>query len=318
MKYAEVALNLPINKTFHYRVPSSMAGEIEIGKRVWVPFGKRRMVGYIVSLTDSVPPFRVRDVEKIIDEEPILPEELMKLARWMSDYYCTSLGNAIEAAVPAPLKRGKTSVKERKAEIEEKYTPTSHLKPTSEQAKAITEIKDTIERGVFQVFLLHGITSSGKTEVYLQCISDVIDRGKSAIVLIPEISLTPQAAERFKSRFGERVAVIHSQMTGGRRFRDWQNIKEGSATIVVGARSALFSPVRDLGLIVVDEEHEWTYKQGDQAPRYHARMVAERISEETGATLVLGSATPDISSYRAAKSGNYRLLELPDRVPCGT
>ncbi|MCK4649403.1 primosomal protein N', partial [bacterium] len=313
MRYAEIALDLPINKAFHYNIPSSMTKYVEVGKRVWVPFGRRRMVGYVVGLNDSAPVSRLRDIEKIIDESPILSDEFMKLTRWMSDYYCTSWGSTLAAAIPAPLKRGKTSVKERKIGEEEKYAPSSHLKPTPEQAKALAEIKAAISKKIFEVFLLHGITSSGKTEVYLQCIDDVINRGKSAIVLIPEISLTPQTVERFKSRFGEKVAVIHSQITGGRRFREWKNIKDGVSKIVVGARSALFSPVKDLGIIVVDEEHETSYKQED-TPRYHARLVAIERAKIAGCPVILGSATPSLESYYKSETGEYRLLKLTKRI----
>ncbi len=313
MKYAEVGLNLPIDKTFHYRIPCNMAGEIEVGKRVWVPFSRRRMIGYVVGVTDNAPVFRVRDIEKVIDDSPILSDDLMRFTKWISDYYCASWGSALASAIPSPLKSGKTSMKERMPKREEEYAPTSHLKPTVEQAKAIKEIKNFIEKSKFKVFLLHGITSSGKTEVYLQCISSVVEKGRSAIVLIPEISLTPQAVERFKSRFGENVAVIHSQITGGRRFKEWKNIKDGVSKIVIGARSALFSPVKDLGLIVVDEEHETSYKQED-TPRYHAREAAIERARIAGCPLILGSATPSLESYYKAEKGEYKLLKLTKRI----
>ncbi|MCH8114032.1 MAG: primosomal protein N' [Chloroflexi bacterium] len=163
-------------------------------------------------------------------------------------------------------------------------------------------------------FLLHGVTGSGKTEVYLQAIAACIAAGKSAIYLVPEIALTPQTLQRIAARFPGKVAMLHSGLTVGQRYDQWWRVKNGDFPIVLGSRGAIFAPVEDIGLIVIDEEHEWTYKQGDQAPRYHARAVAERISAETGATLVTGSATPEITSYRAAKSGRYQLLELPDRV----
>jgi len=313
MRYAEIALNIPIEKTFHYGIPPNISVDIKIGKRVWVSFGKRRMVGYVVRLSDSSPVSRVKDIESVIDEKPILSEDMMKLTRWISDYYCTPWGIALAAAIPAPLKSGKTSVKERKIGEEEVYHATSHLKPTDEQQKSLIEIRESIEKDEFRVFLLHGITSSGKTEVYLQCIDDVINKGKSAIVLIPEISLTPQTVERFKSRFGEKVGLIHSQITGGRRFREWTNIREGNAKIVVGARSALFSPVQDLGLVVVDEEHETSYKQED-APRYHAREVAIERARIASCPVVLGSATPSLESYYKAQRGEYRLLNLTRRI----
>jgi len=313
MKYAEIGLNLPIDKTFHYRIPAFMAKDVEVGRRVWVPFGKRRMIGYVVGITDIAPSFHLKDIEKVIDESPIIPEDLVRLTKWMSEYYYTSWGSALDAAIPAPLKGGKTNVKERKVEEEEKYNPSFHLEPTPEQLEAITEIKDSIKKKEFRVFLLHGITSSGKTEVYLQCIGDVIEKGGSAIALIPEISLTPQTAERFKSRFGENVAIIHSQMTGGRRFREWKNIRDGVSKIVVGARSALFSPVKNIGLIVIDEEHETSYKQED-TPRYHAREVAIERARIAGCPIVLGSATPSLESYYKAKKGEYRLLRLTKRI----
>jgi len=166
-------------------------------------------------------------------------------------------------------------------------------------------------------FLLHGVTGSGKTEVYLQAIEACIAAGKRAIFLVPEIALTPQTLQRIASRFPGKVGVLHSGLTIGQRYDQWWRVKNGDFPIVLGSRGAIFAPIENPGLIVIDEEHEWTYKQGDQAPRYDAREVAGRISENTGATLVLGSATPDISSYRAALAGRYQLLELPKRVGSG-
>lgn len=163
-------------------------------------------------------------------------------------------------------------------------------------------------------FLLHGVTGSGKTEVYLQAIAACITYGKRAMFLVPEIALTPQTLSRIASRFPGKVGILHSGLTIGQRYDQWWRVKNGDFPIVLGSRGAIFAPIDNPGLIVIDEEHEWTYKQGDKMPRYHARAVAERISEETGATLVLGSATPEISSYRAAKTGRYQLLTLPDRV----
>ncbi|NQW19919.1 MAG: primosomal protein N' [Chloroflexi bacterium] len=166
-------------------------------------------------------------------------------------------------------------------------------------------------------FLLHGVTGSGKTEVYLQAIETCIAAGKQAIFLVPEIALTPQTLQRIASRFPGKVGILHSGLTVGQRYDQWWRVKKGDFPIVLGSRGAVFAPIQNPGLIVIDEEHEWTYKQSDQTPRYDARAVAERISNETGATLVLGSATPDVSSYRSAKSGRYRLLKLPDRVISG-
>jgi primosomal protein N' (replication factor Y) len=161
-------------------------------------------------------------------------------------------------------------------------------------------------------FLLHGVTGAGKTEVYLRALQAAVELGKRAIVLVPEIALTPQTVRRFAERFPGRVAVIHSGLSDGERHDQWHGIRDGRYDVVIGARSALFAP--QPGLIVVDEEHEWTYKQHDPPPRYHAREVAEQLARITGATLVLGSATPDVVSYHRAQSGHYRLLRLEERV----
>jgi primosomal protein N' (replication factor Y) len=167
-------------------------------------------------------------------------------------------------------------------------------------------------------FLLHGVTGSGKTEVYLQAIAHALEQGKGAIVLVPEISLTPQTVERFKARFSSGklqtlVAVLHSHLSAGERHDEWHKIRQGRARIVIGARSAIFAPVEPLGLIIVDEEHEHTYKQ-EEAPRYHARDVAIMRGQMEGAVVVLGSATPSLESYYNCKKGKYTLLELPERV----
>jgi primosomal protein N' (replication factor Y) len=163
-------------------------------------------------------------------------------------------------------------------------------------------------------FLLHGVTGSGKTEIYLRAIGMALRMGRQAIVLVPEISLTPQAVHRFASRFPGRVALIHSQLSAGQQFDEWRRIRDGQADIVVGSRSAVFAPLPRLGLIVVDEEHEWAYKQSEHQPRYHARDVALKRAELTGSVAILGSATPDIASYHAAQMGDFRLLPLPYRV----
>jgi primosomal protein N' (replication factor Y) len=163
-------------------------------------------------------------------------------------------------------------------------------------------------------FLLHGVTGSGKTEIYLRAIGMALRMGRQAIVLVPEISLTPQAVHRFASRFPGRVALIHSQLSAGQQFDEWRRIRDGQADIVVGSRSAVFAPLPRLGLIVVDEEHEWAYKQSEHQPRYHARDVALKRAELTGSVAILGSATPDIATYHAAQVGAFRLLPLPYRV----
>ncbi|HET8944647.1 MAG TPA: primosomal protein N', partial [Dehalococcoidia bacterium] len=196
---------------------------------------------------------------------------------------------------------------------------------TADQDAAVREIAGALELGAGApshagvegkrpVFLLHGVTGSGKTEVYLAALDHAVSLGKRAIVLVPEISLTPQTVRRFGERFPGRVAVMHSGLALGEHHDMWHEIRDGKYDVVIGPRGALFSPQPDLGLVIIDEGHEWTYKQQDPAPRYHARRAAEELCRLAGATLVLGSATPDVESHFRAQEGSYRLLELPDRL----
>jgi len=313
VRYASVVIKLPVDRPFSYGIPEAMDGDIEVGKRVWVPFGRRRVVGYTLDILDKPQIENVRPIESVIDAEPIISRELLSLAEWVSRYYVCSRGEAIDAAIPGVPKKGATGVRPKKALRDKRYKKSHDLPPTEEQRRALAEITASLEKGEHRVFLLHGITASGKTEVYIQAIRYALERGKSSIVLIPEISLTPQTIERFKSRFGNNVAVMHSGLAGSKRFGEYKKIKSGAARIVVGARSAVFSPVSDLGLVIVDEEHETSYKQ-ENTPRYHARETAIKRCGLTGGTVILGSATPSLESYLKAKKGEYRLIELKKRI----
>lgn len=184
---------------------------------------------------------------------------------------------------------------------------------TPQQEEVIARIDDSLTQREFASFLLHGVTGSGKTEVYLETIARCMDRGLQAIVLVPEISLTPQMVNRFKGRFGEQVAVMHSKLSHGERYDEWRRIREGKVDVVVGARSAIFAPFTRLGLIIIDEEHEGSYKQ-EEAPRYHAREVARKRAEYHKAVAVFGSATPAMESYYEATTGKSELLAMPQRV----
>ncbi len=184
----------------------------------------------------------------------------------------------------------------------------------AEQANAVHRVTEAMTQKRFEVFLLHGITGSGKTQVYIEAIRNALAQGKEAMMLVPEISLTPQAVARFQANFGNLIAVLHSHMSAGERYDAWRRVHRGEARVVVGARSAVFAPVKNLGLIVVDEEHEGSYKQADPAPRYHARDVAIVRAKKSGAVVLLGSATPSIESYANAQRGKYTLLELPNRI----
>jgi primosomal protein N' (replication factor Y) len=199
------------------------------------------------------------------------------------------------------------------------FTPSLAPVLTSSQQAAWESMEDVIVNGVGQpdkpaVFLLFGVTGSGKTEIYLRALAQVIAAGKKGICLIPEIALTRQTVERFANRFSGRVAVLHSGLSLGEQFDEWQWIMEGNCDVVIGPRSALFAPLPNLGLIIIDEEHEWTYKQEDKSPRYHARDVAIKLAELNGTVVILGSATPDIGSFHKAQQGEYQLVELKERI----
>jgi len=212
-------------------------------------------------------------------------------------------------------------------QIEVKREPISYEKITLSEPLTLTDAQksafQSIQSSLCQVaegqtsptiFLLHGVTGSGKTEIYLQALAEVIKQGKRGIVLVPEIALTPQTIERFASRFPYKVAVLHSKLSLGEQFDEWQRIRNGEFDVVIGPRSAIFAPQSDLGLIVIDEEYEWTYKQHDKSPRYHTRDVALKLAELTGAVVILGSATPDVETFYHAQRGDYHLLRLPERV----
>ncbi|UCD10315.1 MAG: primosomal protein N' [Dehalococcoidales bacterium] len=463
MRYAEVSVNSPAaqRRTFSYSIPPDL--NIRAGHAVWIPFGERLLQGVVMELTEYPAVEETRDVLGVMDPEPVLSQDQIELAYWISRYYLAPLFDAVSLMLPPGyerkavtfvkatipdnsdlssftpdkaifveylLREGRTSLKilekhfgqkiaqrlvswlvknghgVREYELEPvkarpKYESHIRLKlDSTDNGKVLAELQNIartrkqadlyellIERGesilvsealritgcsrstldslvnkglvsVEQVevrrnplsenvvnlsfpltltkdqeaafntireslsrinklrpdiFLLHGVTGSGKTEIYLQSLAETINQGKRGIVLVPEISLTPQTIERFTSRFPGRVAILHSQLSLGERYDEWRRIRDGQADVVIGPRSAVFAPQPDLGLIILDEEHEWTYKQQDN-PRYHARDVAIRLAELNSATVILGSATPDIESYYHAKNGDYQLLELSGRV----
>jgi len=315
-KFAEIAIALPIDRMFNYSIPERLSEETAIGKRVFVPFQNRTIVGYIAGFSETAEVADVKEISSVIDKEPIISTEMLKLTRWIKDNYFCSWGEAIAAAIPSGIKKGKIEIGKRIKDADAgngRFPPSLPHVLTDEQSKALKTISEFIENKKHATFLLYGITASGKTEVYLQAIDFVLSKGRSAIVMVPEISLTPQTIERFVSRFGDGVAVVHSKLTPAKRFLEWKKIKDGKARIVVGARSAVFSPMDNLGVIIMDEEHETTYKQ-DDVPRYHARDVAEERAKLNNCPLILGSATPSLESYYKAKEGEYKLVKLTKRI----
>ena len=452
--YVRVALPLPVDQTFTYAVEG---GPLRSGTRVLVPFQRQERIGFVVGHGGEEGVKRIRSVLSVMDSEPSVSESQMRLARWMADYYVTSLGIALKTMLPSVLSdtsrdvvtlhdgaRGKLLPREarlvealasgtgksvralkrglrmgsiwpelrnlaaagvvsvetlpprpppvktervvrvarwiddieelnvlvgrarRQADayqalagsggtvelahltrqagfsrgvirgLEEKGLalvedrevdrdpfadiPTgadpSHS-PTDRQQEAIRTLVSAFDAGPTEPFLLHGVTGSGKTLVYIEVLSHVLAQGRGAIVLVPEISLTPQTVARFRARFGDQVAVLHSALSVGERFDAWRQLRSGRRRIAVGARSALFAPLSDLGVIVVDEEHDGSYKQSE-SPRYQARDMAVVRSAQEGALCVLGSATPALESWHNVERGKFRLVSLPDRVGGGT
>jgi primosomal protein N' (replication factor Y) len=414
--FVGVVLNRPIEQVLSYRVPNRLQRIIQPGQRLRVPLGQgnKLTVGYCVRVDDRPPsgfdPARIKDVSEIVDVPPLIDARMLELTRWMADYYACSWGQALDAVVPAgvkkhagariatflivpeearealvansikpPLSPKQAAVMEILCRAEDLLTmadvcrlakctsvpiqalrcrglvhPVRKRLPvglprasssmdvgapfdtddverllerenvhfsrvrqdrlilTDEQKTALASISAGIEAGGFAPFLIHGVTGSGKTEVYLTAIEQVVASGREAIVLVPEISLTPQTIHRFSERFG-RVAVLHSHLADAERHRYWQSIAAGEVHVIVGVRSAIFAPARRLGLIVIDEEHESTFKQ-ETTPRYHARDVAVKRAQMEGIPVLLGSATPSLESWRNAERGRYARLSMPNRV----
>jgi primosomal protein N' (replication factor Y) len=450
MLYCDVSLPVPLDQPFTYALPETLRHRVRPGARVTVPFGARRLTGVVLGCHSEPPEAPVREVFRLLDEEPVIDAGLMALARWVAGYYCAPLGEVLRGMTPLggeirrtrtyvltdagrdavrqlllgasdedpmvailrmlearPLsarylqarfaragsllrsleKKGliqvedadagrdplraaaarlrvefkgrpgevKLSRRERELAAFLELHPGSHnlgelgaavagasqaarsmarkglliLRPeppvwsspparephvlNPRQQEAFDRIRAALQARRFQTFLLYGVTGSGKTEVYLRAIEATLAAGRGAMLLVPEIALTPAMAGQFFHRFGDRVAILHSAFTDVERAEQWRRIQAGAAPVVVGTRSGVFAPVRELGLIVVDEEHDGSYKQ-EETPRYHGRDTAIVRAQAAGAVVVLGSATPSLESRYNAGTGKYVLLELPERI----
>jgi primosomal protein N' (replication factor Y) (superfamily II helicase) len=278
----------------------SSAEPVPAGSLVQVPLGHASAQGVV--LGDAPPLQNAKPIESLIEAEAVSSERL-QLARYLADYYAGPLGQSLELFIPKGL--GKT--RRVKPESEGQPPLPAPLKLSADQQRALTVLKDSPES------LLHGVTASGKTELYLRLISEILERGQTALMLVPEISLTPQAFERLEERFPGRVALWHSGLTEAERIRTWRRIKAGAAPVVVGSRSALFAPLSRLGLIVIDEEHDSSYKQ-ESGLRYHARTAARELARLHQARLVMGSATPSVETMAQASAGQTAHAKLEARV----
>ena len=318
-QWLELVFKLPLYQSFFYRNAVAADGQQSLaGRRAAVRFGSRKLVGFIVAEHETLPkscPFveaDIKPIDRIIDAEPLFTDEQAALARWMSHFYICAEGIALSAMLPS----GKREAGELNTDgIEFAGTDFSASALTlSEEQRSAVEAISGCTGGEF--FYVYGITGSGKTEVFLQAASRALAAGKSVIYLVPEITLSHQVAETVKKRFGDRCAVLHSGLTGSKRLAEWRRIARGEARIVVGVRSAIFAPVRDLGLIIIDEEHDGSYKSGF-APRYHARQVAMYLCKKHSCPLVMGSATPSVEAWHLMKTGAIRTLRLSERLSGG-
>jgi len=294
---------------FDYRLPAEMA-ELGVGSVVRVPFGRRRTLGVVVDLAESseLPPERL--AEPIEALEAGVPAELVCLGLWVAREYCSTPARGLRLLLPpgAGVRKRRSRPRIEHPDLGGAAARPPRLLPEQEEAvRGIVAALDG-KAGAARETLLHGVTGSGKTEVYLAAVEAALARGRGAIVLVPEIGLAPQAIARFQARLGDRFAVMHSALTPGQRHDEWRRLRDGEASVCVGPRSAVFAPVHDLGLIVIDEEHDPSYKQeGD--PCYDARQVARRRAAECGAAVVAGSATPRPESWLELPR-----IELPRRV----
>ncbi|MBI4550088.1 MAG: primosomal protein N' [Candidatus Omnitrophica bacterium] len=315
-KLLQVAIPLPVEDPFSYEAGDGSPEPAVMGGRVRVPFKNREIQGYVVGWDSAVPAKPLKPIAGVIDQSPVLSPYLLALTRWISEYYGCSWGEAIENALPKALKAGRS--REDWGETERMSDPGLEEVPedfslTEEQQYALSQITAACRGEAFASFLLHGVTGSGKSEVYIRAIKAVLEMGKGVICLVPEIALTAQIRHFFKGHFSGNLEIIHSRLTDRERLQAWLRIREGKSRVVLGPRSALFSPVERLGLIIVDEEHETSYKQAE-SPRYHARDAARKRAELENVCLVLGSATPSLESMFEAQQGRMIKLELTKRV----
>lgn len=361
-----------VDKSFTYLVPEKMQSKIKVGARVYVPFGRQKLEGFVLEILNELnSEYDLKEIIDLIDDEPVINSEMLMLGDHISKKTLSTKISAYQAMLPSALKAKKDFMvpkkydiyllllkKEAKNEKQERIISLFNNKSEILKKEAndistssvntmikngiLKEIKkevyrqsniyhkeynkvtlsnqqDTVKNRIlnsinkFEPFLLHGITGSGKTEVYMSVIEEVIKKGKQVIVLVPEISLTPQLLAKFTSRFGSEIASLHSKLSNGEKYDEWRKIIRGEVKIVIGARSAIFAPFENLGLIIIDEEHSTTYKQ-ESSPKYHAIDVALWRAKKHKIPILLGSATPSIESYTRAKLKIYTLLELNERV----
>ena len=304
-RYVEVAFNLPLKRCFTYSLPDGL--EAGVGVRVSAPFGKRCLVGCVVAEPAQPPDgvSEIRGVQRAVDKRPLFGEQTLELARWLSEMYMCSLGEALFGMLPG----GKRETETEELPLDEDARD-YHL--SDEQITAVSSLSQRSAG----MYYLQGVTGSGKTDVFLRTAQNAVSRGKGVIYLVPEITLTHQIVRVFRAAFKDRLAVLHSALTPSQRLREWQRVRDGEVSVAIGARSAVFAPFAQLGLIVIDEEHEGAYKS-NSTPRYHARQVAMYRAAKENAVLLMGSATPSVEAYHRMQVGKLERFLLPVRMSGG-
>lgn len=315
MPFADIAVPAPIHAALSYRIPEGMA--LAPGMRVAIPFRRRSSIGICLAIRDELPPQaegkEIKAIDGILDEHPVLSAPLLELLQWMAAYYCAPIGEVCRVALPARLLKSSGSRTTRPFEPHEMSPQRQEpVELTAEQRLALSAILASCDGAKPETFLLEGITGSGKTEVYLCLFEELDRRGQQGLLLVPEIGLTPQLTGRAASRFAGRVAVFHSGLTDAQRHAQWQRMHAGEADIAIGTRSALFAPLPRLGAIIVDEEHDASYKQ-DEGVSYSGRDGAVMRAHLEKIPIVLGSATPSLESLANVQRGKYRHLQLTCR-----
>ena len=332
MKYLEVILNLPVDQgfTYSYIPPEKEKPELipQVGKRAEIMFGNKKTEGFIINISDSIPKncpveeSKIRPIKRIIDKEPLFGQELIDIARWVSKYYLCTFGEAVFSMIPS----GRRETGAGGFSFEEEITGKPINTLSDEQQKAVNEIlqstsnssnKNESNKTAAPLYhYLYGPTGTGKTEVFLSLAEKILAQGKGVIYLVPEIGLTGQVAQSVAQRFGNTAAILHSGLTPSQRLGEWHRIMHKEARVVVGARSAVFAPVPDLGLIIIDEEHDGSYKSGN-TPRYHARQVAMYRCANIGIPLLMGSATPSVEAWHGMEKGTITRHVLSKRLAGG-
>ena len=314
-KFINVIFNLPLHSVYTYELPEKgdFTGRDLTGCRVAAPFGRRDLTGWVVGHTSSLPDGvkKGKPVNRIIDEEPLFNSSQLALARWISGFYLCSQGEALGVMLPGGRREKDLPPLGLSGGDEVGETPPVVL--SEEQETALAEILKREQ----DFYYLHGITGSGKTEVFLHAAASVLKEGRTVLYLVPEISLTHQLVDALSSRFDQPMAVLHSHLTPSQKLKEWRRIQSGEARLVIGARSAVFAPLDNLGLIILDEEHENSYKSGS-TPRYHGRQVAMKRCRMEKAVLIMGSATPSVEAWHLMDTGKVKALKLTTRPTGGT